>query len=159
LTHTANSRTKGYIFVILQFTIAGLIIISALFEKKYVYHLENYFIRIVGSVFLLLGLFIFVVTLINFGQLITPNPVPRDSAQLKTTGIYKYIRHPMYLAVLLMLIGFTLYYNSYFTLVLCAAGVLFILIKIGYEESYLVDKFPEYKNYSLKSKKLLPYIY
>jgi protein-S-isoprenylcysteine O-methyltransferase Ste14 len=159
LTHTVNVRTKGYIFVILQFTIAGLIIISALLEPIYLNHTGNYTIRIIGGLLLISGLLIIVVTLINFRQLITPNPVPRDSAQLRTTGIYGYIRHPMYLSVLTALIGFTLYYNSYYTLILCFAGVIFITIKIRFEEKYLNEKFDDYKSYSLRTKKLIPFIY
>jgi protein-S-isoprenylcysteine O-methyltransferase Ste14 len=159
LTHTANDRGKGYVFVAIQFTLIGLIIISVVLENVYLHHAVSSISRIAGIILLITSLFVIIVTLSNFKQMVTPNPVPRDSAVLITNGIYKYIRHPMYLSALSGLIGLALFYCSYYALILCAAGIFFITIKIKYEETFLTAKFPQYKEYSLKSKKLLPFIY
>lgn len=159
MTHTVNERAKGYIFVVIQFVLAGLIIISAILESVYLHHSISSVSRIAGIILLTISLFVIIITLINFRQIVTPNPVPRDSAVLVTNGIYRYIRHPMYLSVLSGLTGLTLFYCSYYTLILCSAGVIFITIKIKYEETFLTARFHEYKAYSKKSKKLIPFIY
>jgi protein-S-isoprenylcysteine O-methyltransferase Ste14 len=86
-------------------------------------------------------------------------PTPRRGAQLVTTGPYGLIRHPMYAASFLIMLGFLV---SGFTI----AGVLGYLVMAGglfgkmkLEEELLMETFPDYKDYRKSTAKLIPGIW
>ncbi|MEO8407671.1 MAG: isoprenylcysteine carboxylmethyltransferase family protein [Oxalobacteraceae bacterium] len=85
-------------------------------------------------------------------------PEPRSSGALVTRGIYHYLRHPMYLAVLLCGLAACLAYGSAAKWVLLAllAGVL--TLKIRREERLLLARFPAYAAYCQQTKAIIPYL-
>lgn len=83
----------------------------------------------------------------------------KEKQQLITTGIYKYIRHPIYSGIMLMFIGSELIVQSYLVFV-------YVLLFYGaykqarWEETLLVSHFGnEYKNYMKQSKMFLPFLW
>ncbi len=87
-------------------------------------------------------------------------PTPKPGAVLITSGPYRIIRHPMYLA---QVVAFIPLVSDYFTLF--RFGILILLIitlilKMHYEEKGLIRQFGEaYIAYREKTKKVLPFIY
>jgi len=79
-------------------------------------------------------------------------------AKLITTGIYKYIRHPMYTSVLAVCLGLLLSGVSLLRLGVFLVLLVDICVKIRFEEGLLEKRFAEYKSYKESSKKLVPYI-
>jgi protein-S-isoprenylcysteine O-methyltransferase Ste14 len=83
-----------------------------------------------------------------------------EKQRLVTDGIYRHIRHPLYLGEIMRNIGFTLVVSSLYGLIpmlLCSAMLLF---RIGIEERMLVEEFGvEYEEYMRRTKKLIPYVY
>ena len=90
---------------------------------------------------------------------IWPQPADLSDSQLVTRGIYQWIRHPMYLAV--MTVGLTFVLTGFTWLRLFWFGVLLAVLqhKMVYEERLLADKFPSYRQYCRLTKRLLPGIY
>jgi len=86
-------------------------------------------------------------------------PEPIESSQLITNGPYKWIRHPMYTALILLMQGVALINAQWIN----AVGVLLVLIavlnKIPREEIYLSEKFKYYPEYCLSTRKLIPGIW
>lgn len=82
--------------------------------------------------------------------------------QLITIGIYRLVRHPVYLSYLLLFLGScTLLHSSLFTFILLnlVCG-LWLNNRIAIEEEMLIAKFgEEYKAYQRKTRKILPFIY
>ncbi len=152
-------RTKGRILAVIQFTLLFLIAVFAFIENTFLERNYSSFIYIISLILLVSGLASAVFTLTEFKQYMTPNPVPLDNAQLRTGGIYSVVRHPMYLSVILLIIGGTLFLRAYCTLVFDAAAIIFLLFKIGFEEKMLCEKYPEYPAYRMKTKKIIPFIY
>lgn len=84
----------------------------------------------------------------------------KKNQKLVTTGIYKYLRHPIYSAVLLELTGYQLLVNSYLSLVFLPLIFFFFLRQIQLEEKLLIKKYGQkYLNYCRKTKSILPFIY
>lgn len=79
--------------------------------------------------------------------------------RIVTHGLYRYIRHPLYLANILQGIGYTLASGSLWVLLLASYGIFGIIRAIVSEESYLVKTFPEYEHYRAKTSRLIPFIY
>jgi protein-S-isoprenylcysteine O-methyltransferase Ste14 len=95
----------------------------------------------------------------SLSKALTPYPYPIEEAPLIRKGIYCFIRHPLYLGVILGGFGVAVWrmniLSGGFTLFL----TFFLNAKANREEAWLLEKFPEYKDYRKKSKKLLPFIY
>lgn len=85
-------------------------------------------------------------------------PEPAERASLTKNGPYRYVRHPMYLSVLLACSGVCVHNSSAFNW-MCLACLFFVLIlKIRREESLLLEQYDEYKNYRHTSYALLPFV-
>lgn len=92
-------------------------------------------------------------------QTINVLPDVRENAILIKSGPYKLIRHPMYTAVLTMLLGLLLNDFSNLSLLIYGCVVFVLLFKISVEEKMLLAKFSDYKEYSTTTKKLIPFLY
>lgn len=86
-------------------------------------------------------------------------PEPRENAVLNTHGPYRFVRHPMYSAVLLAGIGLWLMHATAIKglVLLILAGVL--LAKIKREESLLSSQYTHYAQYRSHTKALIPGVY
>ena len=87
-------------------------------------------------------------------------PTPKPGGVLVTSGPYRLIRHPMYLAQVVAVIPLV---NDYFTPWRFAVLVLLmvtLLLKIQHEEKGLIGQFGrDYEDYRKHTKKVLPFIY
>ena len=82
-----------------------------------------------------------------------------EARRLVTTGVYRFVRHPLYLAEELATIGIFMQFASLWTALLLAAQIAFQLRRMHNEEAVLGETFPEYAAYREKTARLLPGIY
>lgn len=87
----------------------------------------------------------------------TPEPAP-DGA-LITHGPYRWIRHPMYSGLLLATLALLLDDPSRWRAASWGLLALVLAIKLNYEERLLADRFPAYRAYRDRTKRLLPFVY
>lgn len=83
----------------------------------------------------------------------------KDKSFLVTEGIYKNIRHPLYLSVVIMSISGCLIFSSIVCWAFYAIMLLGIYLRIEKEEAFLLQEFEDYTAYCKRSKKLIPFIY
>jgi protein-S-isoprenylcysteine O-methyltransferase Ste14 len=107
----------------------------------------------------LLACLIIAIAAINLGKNLTPLPCPRDSATLVQTGLYGFVRHPMYFGVLLAAVAWFLLFPGIFILAYVICLFLLFDLKARREEVWLLERFPEYGEYQTRVKKLIPGIY
>lgn len=86
-------------------------------------------------------------------------PVPNESSTISTKGIYIYVRHPMYLGVLLFCWPIALRGLETWALVVATTLNLTLIFKIFYEERLLQQKHPEYHSTFSKTKRLIPFVW
>jgi protein-S-isoprenylcysteine O-methyltransferase Ste14 len=78
---------------------------------------------------------------------------------LVTTGTFRYVRHPLYLASILTYLGLTVLTVSLFSLALMVVIIVFYDYISGYEERLLEKKYTEeYKEYKKITGKWVPRI-
>lgn len=80
---------------------------------------------------------------------------PEKVNQLVTSGLYKYSRNPMYLALLMVLLGFGLYLGNAFNTLVAAGFVAYMnRFQIIPEERILLAKFGnEFKSYQIATRR------
>ncbi|MCX7600493.1 MAG: isoprenylcysteine carboxylmethyltransferase family protein [Meiothermus sp.] len=95
----------------------------------------------------------------QLGRNLTALPQPRPGGYLVREGLYRLVRHPIYCGLLLWAIGSSLAHLNPWTLFL--SGLLFALLdrKAALEERFLASRYPEYKDYQRRVKKLIPWVY
>ena len=86
-------------------------------------------------------------------------PEPKPDAEFIGAGPYKFIRHPMYTSVLLTTLSYVLDRPGILAVSLWLILCTDLLLKLHYEEGLLRKKFPQYESYSVRTKKLVPFIY
>lgn len=127
-----------------------------------VFPFHNFFIQIIGLALVFLG----------FSQAIVARKKLADNwtesyeyqikknHELITDGIYKYVRHPIYGALLIMPTGALIVSSSY-TFIICFIFILFAIEIFAKREEKLLTKHfgKKYVEYKKTTKKFIPFIY
>ena len=82
-----------------------------------------------------------------------------EARQLVTEGVYRMVRHPLYLAEEIAAIGIVMQFFSLSTAAILAVQIGFQLRRMRNEEVILADTFPEYLAYRERTPRILPGIY
>ena len=108
------------------------------------------------SIFILLaGLVLTIVSLINLGKS-TRLGLPSNDTKLKTNGLYKYSRNPMYVGFDLITISAMLYTLNWIIIILGVYSLIIYHLIIKGEEGFMLNRFgEEYKNYKLRVRRYL----
>ncbi len=110
-----------------------------------------------GLLLMGIGLFIEIVGIVTLGENFRIM-IPNDKTDLITTGIYTYVRHPIGLSVMMIVIGIFLVIPNVLALVNLVWNILFYNDKATYEETYLKRAHQEYSDYMKRVGKFLPKI-
>lgn len=142
-------KKKGIAYVLIQF----IAIFILLFYSNFYHYDWLLSLRIVGIV---LGLSaIWEVRSSKFSVF----PELKRGACLIQTGPYKFIRHPMYSAILLFFIPTIVNAASIYSFIVFVVLLVNLVLKMSYEEKILKQEFKEYEQYSKKTYYIIPYIY
>lgn len=115
---------------------------------------------IVGLSLLLLGLAIIPWARQALGRNYSPHALIYQGHQLVERGPYKFVRHPVYTAGFLLVVGWGLMAQSWAAVALVAiVAAIGTAFRINVEEKVLVAEFGEqYKSYSRRVKRFIPFI-
>ncbi|MCE7988870.1 MAG: isoprenylcysteine carboxylmethyltransferase family protein [Caldilinea sp. CFX5] len=86
-------------------------------------------------------------------------PDVRSNAQLVQRGPYRWIRHPMYSAILLATLALVIDAFTWLRLGFWFVLLIDLLIKLHYEERLLAAHYTDYGYYQQQTKRLLPFVY
>jgi len=93
----------------------------------------------------------------NLGTNITPTVGTRSSAQLVTSGPYRWVRHPLYVMGLVSYLGFALLAANWFIAVLALVVFIILTLRTPKEEAKLRERFgQEYQDYTQSTGRYLP---
>ncbi len=86
-------------------------------------------------------------------------PEPAAGARLIVRGPYRWIRHPMYSATLLVAAGWLIGHVSWSRGVMVLGLLVVLLVKLRYEERLLARHFSDYPAYAARTKRLVPWVW
>jgi 2-amino-4-hydroxy-6-hydroxymethyldihydropteridine diphosphokinase len=115
--------------------------------------------RIVGGVLVIVGGIGIVATARSLGRALTALPEPVQGADLVQTGLYAYVRHPMYGAILVAMFGASLLLASTAATLLSLGLLVFFWAKSNYEERQLRIAYPGYMAYRNRvRRRMIPFL-
>lgn len=83
-----------------------------------------------------------------------------EGQPLASTGLYAVVRHPMYSASVVMMVGMALALASYWALLVVALGVMLLIVRILDEEAMLREQLAGYQNYVREVRfRLVPFVW
>ncbi len=83
-------------------------------------------------------------------------PQPKAGGRLVTAGPYRFIRHPMYTSLMLMMAGISLYNGHPLNVAGAALVVIVVVTKALIEERLLAAAFPEFAAYRARTWRFVP---
>jgi protein-S-isoprenylcysteine O-methyltransferase Ste14 len=137
------------ILVALQFIIITLLLI-----------LNNSIFSNIFSLIILFSGFLFGLYTLKSNPLNNFNITPdiKKDAILITKGSYKLIRHPMYLSVLLIMMGVVWSNYTFMNFILYFSLIFVLYLKGRKEEKLWGKKLPQYNKYKENTKMIIPFI-
>ena len=144
---SSSGRGAGWVWG--QFALMAVILALGVFPPRW-----PDWVRVLGIPILLAGVAVFVWAGRTLGSSFTAYPRPRDDGVLVQDGPYRFVRHPVYGAGVLVLLGYGLLTSVVATAAVPAIAVLWLL-KAHVEERHLAARFPEYANYRRRVRRRL----
>lgn len=92
----------------------------------------------------------------HLGSGLTPLPLPNGAVGLVTSGPYRWMRHPIYTAVMIGMIGVAVRTRSILPMTAAVGLVVFLNLKARWEETHLVAGFDGYAGYAARTARFLP---
>ena len=135
------------ILVFLQFFIISLHFFQWEFVPQKQIIQVSLFSYLLGLLIIIIAFIILSVAIKELGRNLSPFPRPINNSNLITTGIYRFVRHPMYYSLIFISFGVFIIKLSIYYLFLSVSLVLIIKLKIALEEQYLKNKFKNYLIY------------
>ena len=86
-------------------------------------------------------------------------PEPKAGGQLVRRGPYRYVRHPMYAALMLAMPGFCLGYDAPWRWAAFAALLIVLVVKASIEERAMTARHPDYADYARSTKRFVPFLW
>lgn len=150
LFNRPNNRIQSYTFVGVQLVCLGLILATGPWLAKTP---GLFLVELFGGI---LGVWaLWTIKLRNLSAL----PDIKSNSPLQTGGPYQWIRHPMYTALLLLMLALVCEEFTYWRGLMWVVLLVDLFLKLRYEEVLLVKNFPEYAEYKTRTHKLIPWIW
>jgi protein-S-isoprenylcysteine O-methyltransferase Ste14 len=113
--------------------------------------------EIIGAILSAGGVLLIVSAVITLRRVVQVEPAPRADGELVRRGVYSCLRHPIYTAIIVIVIGLLLRKPTVLNGVAAAAVITFLAIKVRFEEKLLRERYPEYAAYARRTWGLIPW--
>jgi len=155
----AESRTAQKIIISSAFLLLPAMMVLSAFDHRFGWSRVAGAVSIIGDALVAVGLGItwLVVMQNNYAA---SNITVEAGQKVISTGLYGFVRHPMYVGVLIMMAGIPLALGSWWGLVILIPGVMVLILRILDEEKMLKQELEGYSQYTHRVHyRLVPYVW
>ncbi|MCB1127317.1 MAG: isoprenylcysteine carboxylmethyltransferase family protein [Verrucomicrobiae bacterium] len=147
---------RGGVWVLAQSVLMGLVVLAAELDRARPAGTILLPIRVAGGLLFAWGALVGMCGALILGGNRTIFPAPNHGSQLVRHGVYRWLRHPLYSSLMGLSLGWSCLRGSW-----AAAGaslllVAFLRCKAAHEERLLRARFPDYDEYSRRTRRFLP---
>jgi protein-S-isoprenylcysteine O-methyltransferase Ste14 len=155
---TAKNKRDRRSLLILWVVIAGCLSLGPWSAGYGIWTFDG---SVIGIIVYITGFIIRWTAVYQLGKMFTVDVAIANEHILKTNGLYKVVRHPSYLGLILIIAGLGLCLNSWLSfIIMFVPTFIAISYRITVEEKALTEEFgDQYISYSGKVKKLVPGLY
>lgn len=114
--------------------------------------------QIVGGVLCLAAVALMLFAIVTLRSVIQIEPQPREGGALISNGPYRWLRHPIYTAIVVAVIGLFLKLPTLPVALASAVVVAYLAVKARYEERLLAAAYPEYQQYKAQTFGVFPFL-
>ena len=100
---------------------------------------------------------VLLVAAVSLGRSLTPLPTPAAAGTLRTGGLYRFVRHPIYTGLMGLAIGEAVGSGSVAVSVAALALIGWLMLKARWEERMLADRFEDYREYASRTPRFIPF--
>ena len=111
---------------------------------------------VLAGALLLLGLVLGAASGRALGRSLTPSPIPLTDGELVTSGVYRFVRHPIYSALLVLGIGLVVIGASLWHVATYLLLVMLLAHKARAEERLLTQRYEGYATYAGTTGRFVP---
>jgi len=147
------------VFIKLSLLVFFIAFIIPGFDYRFEWSKVLLIVIIIADLFIFIGYLLFFLVLKENTYASRIIEVEKDQ-KVVSTGLYAIVRHPMYVAVLMMYVLSPLALGSYWAVLAVLPLPVLVIFRIKSEEKILRDKLTGYREYTQKVKyRLIPYIW
>jgi protein-S-isoprenylcysteine O-methyltransferase Ste14 len=156
---TAESRPAQRIIITATILLVAATLVISAFDHRFGWSTVPLAFVVIGDVLVAVGLIVAQLVIIQNGYASAKITVEADQP-LVSTGLYGVVRHPMYLGVVVNMVGTPLALDSLWGFVTVALAVPVLAARIVDEERMVVEELAGYPEYTTRVRaRLIPYVW
>ncbi len=159
---SGEREDRGNRWVLGAFSVLAILLayFSAYTDRRDFWTIDGDPARWTGVVLLVVGSIVRLWPVFVLGRRFSGLVAIQSEHELVTTGIYRYVRNPSYLGLLVASLGWALVFRAGVGILITALFLIPLLARIRSEERLLAEHFgAEYESYRARTWRLLPGIY
>ena len=149
-----SDRAIGWAFVAGQIVLLGTLILLPPGDDFDVPE----WIDLAADIGFWVGVALAVLAAVALGRSLTATPVPNAGGSLRTNGLYRYVRHPIYTGVIVIVVSLSVRSGSWIAVAIGAITLSFFRAKAGWEEQRLRQRYPDYDRYAAVTPRFMPHV-
>jgi protein-S-isoprenylcysteine O-methyltransferase Ste14 len=159
---SGEREDRGNRWIFLPVTLLSLLLawLPPYLDGRDLWTLPQPIIPYIGLILYVLGSVLRLAAVFALGRRFSGLVAIQQGHRLKTDGLYRFIRHPSYVGMLVLTIGFVLVFRCWIGLFIVAGFLVILLARIKSEEALLASTFgEEYEAYRRRTWRLIPWVY
>ncbi len=149
-------------WILLPFLIIGLVLgwLPAYTDRRDIGTVDGDVVRYLGAAIYVVGIVLRLAPVFVLGRRFSGLVAIQEGHELVTGGLYRVIRHPSYLGLLLGLLGWALVFRSAIGVLVSLLLIPLLVARMNSEEALLESEFGrQYADYRRRTWRLLPFLY
>jgi protein-S-isoprenylcysteine O-methyltransferase Ste14 len=158
-TTSTKSRDDRMSLLLFWITIPVCFVMGDMIAEQNIgFPIDGHLLKNAGIVVFIIGFAIRWISIFQLGKMFTVDVSISSAHVLKTDGLYKIVRHPSYLGLLLIIVGISFFMSNILSSIVVIVPIFLATnYRISVEEKALTAEFgSQYEDYKRRMRKIVP---